>query len=97
MAGELLADLFIKNQNRPDLQAELMVGVFQGDTIKLENRITLSSNQFVIPDILKRKVVTCNRPDCSCEVVVQEGLKAGDSVFLLRVRQGKFYYVLSRG
>ena len=101
MAGELLAQMLVDNQNRPNEHTDMTVGIVVSSSpieVKLENKLTLNNNQLVVPEFVRKKIAT---GDCTCgatcTVTIREGLKVGDKVILLKIKRGQQYLILSKG
>lgn len=65
--------------------------------IKLDQKLILSKEFFIIPEALTRYEINLSfgQPQ-TIKLVIREGLKAGDNVLLLRVQGGQQYVILDK-
>ncbi|GAA0124775.1 DUF2577 domain-containing protein [Clostridium sp. CTA-19] len=73
--------------------------------IKVEQKKTLSKEFFIVPENLQRYEINLNHNHTYSngttsnsleKVVIREGLKNGDKVILLRIKQGTQYLILDK-
>lgn len=81
----------------PDIQEAVVVKA-NPLTIRLVNdkKITLTSDDLVIPERMTNHKVTISSGDVERTVEVKSALKKGEKVNLLQYSDGKLYYILDR-
>ena len=81
----------------PDIQEAVVVKA-NPLTIRLvnEKKITLTSDDLVIPERMTNHKVTISSGDVERTVEVKSALKKGEKVNLLQYSDGKLYYILDR-
>ena len=99
MAGEKLASIIKKTKPRPSDLSDLVYGVVTQASplvIRVENRMDVTSNFLILSRMVKELTVTITIDGKSGSATVFRNLQVGDGVTMLRVQQGKKFYVLER-
>ena len=99
MAGEKLASRIKQAKPGPSDLSDLVYGIVTQTSplvIRVENRMNVTSNFLILSRMVKDLTVTIKIDGKSGSALVFRNLQVGDGVTMLRVQQGKKFYVLER-
>ena len=99
MAGEKLASRIKQAKPRPSDLSDLVYGIVTQTSplvIRVENRMNVTSNFLILSRMVKDLPVTIKIDGKSGSALAFRNLQVGDGVTMLRVQQGKKFYVLER-